>query len=90
MMKIRRSPKAAKFGRRYPWTDWLYRPGRVVLRRGIDFDCLPVSIGVMVRMEMAKRGLVKTVRLGMDTVTIEPKSDWRGRKRDAEAAKRNS
>ena len=67
-------------GRRYPWDEWLRRPF-LILRRGTYFDCEPSSMAVMLRMQVGIRNLLRTIRISGDTVTVGPKSDWRGRKR---------
>lgn len=73
---------AEKFGHRYPWDRWLARP-EIVLERGQDFpaEVEPSSIMAMARVQLAKRGLLRTIKVQGSRVFIGPKTDFRGAKR---------
>lgn len=61
-------------GHRYPWDDWLVGRTRV-LRRGVEFDCEPASMGIIVRLAAKRRGVRGryVVSVAGDEVIITPK-----------------
>lgn len=47
--------RVKKFGRRYPWGEWLAR-GEFTLRRGRDYDVLESSVGILLRRAAKRHG----------------------------------
>lgn len=82
-------PTAELHGNRYPWDDWIARPLPLVLRRGVDYSdhVKSSSMGVMLRLQIIKRGLYRTICVTDDAVTMGPKTDFRGAKRRATTRK---
>lgn len=54
---------------KYPWDEWLRRR-RLRLVRGIDFDCQPHSMSVMIRTRAARRGLRVSVSIDESVITV--------------------
>lgn len=66
-MKTRAKPH----GNRYPWDDWLDGRERKI-RRGVDFDCEPASMGVIVRLAARRRAVCVSVYVAGSFVRIVP------------------
>ena len=68
-MNVQEQKTAKRFGRRYPWAKW-FASGCFVLRRGIDFDCMPHGMAQMIRNVASMRGLRVSVRIEEDAIHV--------------------
>lgn len=77
--------EAEKFGHRYPWATWLAADLPLTLTRGFDFpaEVQAQSLALMLRLRVARAGLARTIRVSGDVVTLDRKTDFRGRRRRA-------
>jgi hypothetical protein len=68
-----------KFGRRYPWDQWLSR-GKVTLVAGKDFNGRADTMAQQVRAAASKRGLSISVTISQDNSTLTVVVKLGGRK----------
>lgn len=58
-----------KFARRYPWREWLdYLP--ITLCRGVDYDCEPSSMALMLRGAAERYGVCISIRVRGDVLEV--------------------
>ena len=80
MVRQSHAPHLDEYPMTYPWDLWFERASRksISLRRGMDYLCQPHSMSVMTRGAAARRGLLVSVGIQGDTLTISV----RGRKEE--------
>ena len=61
-------------GHRYPWDKWL-NGEKITLIRGVQFDCEPASMGILVRLTAKERGVPVSVSVKGGNVEIYPKGN---------------